>query len=48
MFRRQGLPVRSDARGLRNGLMLNVREEDIDKITEAFYLILKGKKGAWH
>jgi signal transduction histidine kinase/DNA-binding response OmpR family regulator/HPt (histidine-containing phosphotransfer) domain-containing protein len=24
--------------------MLNVKEEDIDKITEAFYLILKGKK----
>ena len=24
--------------------MLNAREEDIDKITEAFYLILKGKK----
>ncbi|MGD8294691.1 MAG: ATP-binding protein, partial [Desulfobacterales bacterium] len=26
--------------------MLNVKEEDIDKITEAFYLILKGKKPA--
>jgi signal transduction histidine kinase/CheY-like chemotaxis protein len=26
--------------------MLNVKEEDIDKITEAFYLILKGKKAA--
>ena len=26
--------------------MLNVNEEDIDKITEAFYLILKGKKAA--
>ena len=24
--------------------MLNVKEEDIDRITEAFYLILKGKK----
>jgi len=24
--------------------MLHVKEEDIDKITEAFYLILKGKK----
>jgi thiamine pyrophosphate-dependent acetolactate synthase large subunit-like protein len=24
--------------------MLNIKEEDIDKITEAFYLILKGKK----
>ena len=24
--------------------MLNVNEEDIDKITEAFYLILQGKK----
>ena len=24
--------------------MLNVKEEEIDKITEAFYLILKGKK----
>ena len=24
--------------------MLNVKEEDIDKITEAFYLLLKGKK----
>jgi hypothetical protein len=24
--------------------MLNVKEEDIDKITQAFYLILKGKK----
>jgi hypothetical protein len=24
--------------------MLNEREEEIDKITEAFYLILKGKK----
>ena len=24
--------------------MINVKEEDIDKITEAFYLILKGKK----
>jgi hypothetical protein len=24
--------------------MLNAKEEDIDKITEAFYLILKGKK----
>ncbi len=24
--------------------MLNVKEEDVDKITEAFYLILKGKK----
>ncbi|NIV99536.1 PAS domain-containing protein, partial [Candidatus Saccharibacteria bacterium] len=26
--------------------MLSVKEEDIDKITEAFYLILKGKKPA--
>jgi signal transduction histidine kinase/DNA-binding response OmpR family regulator len=26
--------------------MLNVKEEDIDKITEAFYLILKGQKPA--
>jgi signal transduction histidine kinase/CheY-like chemotaxis protein len=26
--------------------MLTVKEEDIDKITEAFYLILKGKKAA--
>jgi len=24
--------------------MLNVKEEDIDRITEAFYLILQGKK----
>jgi len=24
--------------------MLTVKEDDIDKITEAFYLILKGKK----
>ena len=24
--------------------MLNIKEEDIDKITEAFYLILKGKR----
>jgi signal transduction histidine kinase/CheY-like chemotaxis protein len=28
----------------RDKRMLNVKEEDIDKITEAFYLILKGRK----
>jgi len=31
---------------IRDKRMLNVKEEDIDKITEVFYLILKGKKPA--
>ena len=43
MLRRPGVPLRRQAGGLRTHLMIQVREEDVDKITGAFSLILKGK-----
>ena len=43
MLRRPGLPLRRQAGDLRTHLMIQVREEDVDKITGAFSLILKGK-----
>jgi two-component system, sensor histidine kinase and response regulator len=43
VLRRQGVPIRRQAGGIRISKMIQVREEDIDKITEAFSLILNGK-----